>query len=30
MLAKPGPPDAQAIGELRRRDDTEQVSPLTD
>jgi quercetin dioxygenase-like cupin family protein len=29
LLAKPGPPDAQAIGELRRRYDTEQVSPLT-
>ena len=29
LLAKPGPPDAQAISELRRRYDTEQVSPLT-
>lgn len=29
LLAKPGPPDVQAIGELRRRYDTEQVSPLT-
>jgi quercetin dioxygenase-like cupin family protein len=29
LLAKPGPPDIQAIGELRKRYDTEQVSPLT-
>lgn len=29
LLAKPGPPDSQAIGELRSRYDTEQVSPLT-
>ncbi|HEX2909659.1 MAG TPA: cupin domain-containing protein [Chloroflexia bacterium] len=29
ILAKPGPPDIQAIGDLRKRYDTEQVSPLT-
>jgi quercetin dioxygenase-like cupin family protein len=29
LLAKPGPPDIQAIGELRKRYDTQQVSPLT-
>ena len=29
LLARPGPPDVQAIGELRKRYDTEQVSPLT-
>ena len=29
LLAKPGPPDIQAIAELRKRYDTEQVSPLT-
>jgi quercetin dioxygenase-like cupin family protein len=29
LLAKPGAPDVQAIGELRQRYDTEQVSPLT-
>ena len=29
ILAKPGAPDSQAIGELRRRYDTTQVSPLT-
>jgi len=29
LLAKPGAPDVQAIGELRKRYDTEQVSPLT-
>lgn len=29
ILAKPGPPDATAIGDLRRRYDTVQVSPLT-
>lgn len=29
MLAKPGPPDAEAIAELRSRYDTKQVSPLT-
>ncbi len=29
LLAKPGPPDIQAIGDLRKRYDTEQVSPLT-
>ncbi len=28
LLAKEGAPDPQAIGELRRRYDTEQVSPL--
>jgi quercetin dioxygenase-like cupin family protein len=28
ILAKPGPPDAAAIAELRRRYDTTQVSPL--
>lgn len=29
LLAKPGPPDAQAIAELRQRFDTQQVSPLS-
>ena len=29
ILATPGAPDIQAISELRRRYDTEQVSPLT-
>jgi quercetin dioxygenase-like cupin family protein len=29
LLAKPGAPDIQAIGELRLRYDTQQVSPLT-
>lgn len=29
LLARPGQPDGQAIGELRKRYDTEQVSPLT-
>jgi mannose-6-phosphate isomerase-like protein (cupin superfamily) len=29
LLAKPGPPDIQAIAALRARYDTEQVSPLT-
>lgn len=29
ILAKPGPPDAAAIAELRKRYDTVQVSPLT-
>ena len=29
LLAKPGPPDIRAIAELRKRYDTEQVSPLT-
>lgn len=29
ILAKPGPPDAAAIAELRQRYDTVQVSPLT-
>lgn len=29
LLARPGPPDVQAIAELRMRYDTEQVSPLT-
>lgn len=29
ILAKPGPPDAGAIGKLRERYDTVQVSPLT-
>jgi quercetin dioxygenase-like cupin family protein len=29
LLAGSGPPDAQAIGELRKRYDTEQVSSLT-
>jgi quercetin dioxygenase-like cupin family protein len=28
LLAKPGPPDAEAIADLRRRYDTQQVSPL--
>ena len=29
VLRKPGPPDVGAIGALRKRYDTEQVSPLT-
>ncbi len=29
LLATPGPPDVQAIGALRQRYDTEQVSPLS-
>ena len=29
ILAKPGPPDPAAIGDLRQRYDTVQVSPLT-
>lgn len=29
ILAKPGPPDIQAISQLRARYDTQQVSPLT-
>ena len=29
LLAKPGPPNIRAIAELRKRYDTEQVSPLT-
>ena len=29
ILAKPGPPDIQAIARLRQRYDTEQVSPLS-
>jgi mannose-6-phosphate isomerase-like protein (cupin superfamily) len=29
ILAKPGPPDVQAIAALRKRYDTEQVSPLS-
>jgi quercetin dioxygenase-like cupin family protein len=29
LLSRPGPPDVEAIGELRRRYDTEQISPLT-
>jgi len=29
LLAKPGPPDVQAIAELRQRYDTEQVSPIS-
>jgi quercetin dioxygenase-like cupin family protein len=29
LLAKPGPPDLQAIAELRQRYDTEQVSPIS-
>lgn len=29
ILAHPGPPDVQAIGALRQRYDTQQVSPLT-
>jgi quercetin dioxygenase-like cupin family protein len=29
ILAKPGPPDAAVIGDLRQRYDTVQVSPLT-
>jgi hypothetical protein len=29
ILAKPGPPDIQAIAGLRKRYDTEQVSPLS-
>jgi mannose-6-phosphate isomerase-like protein (cupin superfamily) len=29
ILASPGPPDAAAIGDLRQRYDTVQVSPLT-
>jgi quercetin dioxygenase-like cupin family protein len=29
LLARPGPPDVQAIAELRRRYDTEQVSPIS-
>ena len=29
LLARPGPPEVPAIGELRKRYDTEQVSPLT-
>ena len=29
LLSQPGPPDAAAIGALRKRYDTEQVSPLT-
>jgi quercetin dioxygenase-like cupin family protein len=29
LLAKPGPPDIEAIAELRQRYDTEQVSPLS-
>ena len=29
LLAKPGPADIRAIAELRKRYDTEQVSPLT-
>jgi quercetin dioxygenase-like cupin family protein len=28
LLAKPGPPDIQAIADLRQRYDTEQVSPI--
>ena len=28
MVTRPGPPDAKAIGELRRRYDTEQISAL--
>jgi quercetin dioxygenase-like cupin family protein len=28
ILSKPGPPDIQAIAELRKRYDTQQVSPL--
>jgi mannose-6-phosphate isomerase-like protein (cupin superfamily) len=29
ILAEPGPPDTEAVGELRNRYDTLQVSPLT-
>jgi quercetin dioxygenase-like cupin family protein len=29
LLAVPGPPDAAAVGALRKRYDTQQVSPLT-
>jgi len=29
ILAKPGPPDIQAIAALRKRYDMEQVSPLS-
>ena len=29
LLAKPGPPDSQAIAELRLRYDTEQIAPPT-
>ena len=29
ILARPGAPDTAAIGDLRQRYDTEQVSPLT-